>query len=506
MKVRGPAALLLPGLGDILWMGAFFGVIGLGSRMMNVDGDLGRHLTIGEYILTSGSVPTHDLFSHTMYGQPLTPHEWLAQVIFALAHRLMGLNGVVLVCAVVIAFTFWLVYRRALAKSRMVLLAVGVTILAMAASSLHWLTRPHVFTFLMLALWIDALERLRCGYLGSWWRMPVIMLFWTNLHGAFIAGFVVWLIYGVGMAWDIFWKHSVERLPDRFIRYFLLAGAVSLLVTLINPVGPGLWGTSVGYIGSRYLVGHTAEYLPPDFHDPSTWPFLLMLAVMVLALGLQVRAAASEQVFLLAAWMVMALYSVRNVPLFAILGAPFLANSLSDWLAAHTSRLKALAGWLAMEERLRQTESALRGMLWPGLLFILVSFALWGGAALDFAGSGNRFDAEVFPVDAVDWMEAHPVAGEGFNYFPWGGYLLYRLWPEQRVFIDGQTDFYGEFLTRQYEQVITQSPGWEDVLRQYNVSWALLPPDEAVARALVSQEGWQVAYQDQTAVLLVKDH
>src|SRR5512138_3255833 len=108
---------LLPGLGDILWIATFVAVIGLGPRMLNIDGDLGRHLTIGRYILDNGRVPTADLFSHTMAGQPLTPHEWLAQVIFALADRLMGLNGVVLVCALVIATSFWLVFRTARGKS-----------------------------------------------------------------------------------------------------------------------------------------------------------------------------------------------------------------------------------------------------------------------------------------------------------------------------------------------------------------------------------------------------
>jgi hypothetical protein len=133
-----------------------------------------------------------------------------------------------------------------------------------------------------------------------------------------------------------------------------------------------------------------------------------------------------------------------------------------------------------------------------------VTLALWGGAAIDFSGSGNRFDAEVFPVEAVTWMKSHPPAGAGFNYFPWGGYLLYRLWPDQRVFIDGQTDFYGEALTRQYEQVITLSPGWEQVFQQYQVQWVLLPPDEPAAQQLLDLPGWQVAYQDQTAVLMVR--
>ena len=86
--------------------------------MLNTDGDIGRHITIGNYILENWKIPTNDIFSHTMTGERLVPHEWLAQVIFALVYRWMGLSGVVLICALVIAATFWLVFRRARASSR----------------------------------------------------------------------------------------------------------------------------------------------------------------------------------------------------------------------------------------------------------------------------------------------------------------------------------------------------------------------------------------------------
>jgi hypothetical protein len=90
---------LLPRLRDILFIALFLGVVGLGPRLLNVDGDLGRHLTIGAYILENRVIPTRDIFSHTLAGAPLTPHEWLAEVFYALAYRLAGLNGVVLLCA-----------------------------------------------------------------------------------------------------------------------------------------------------------------------------------------------------------------------------------------------------------------------------------------------------------------------------------------------------------------------------------------------------------------------
>lgn len=508
MKKTTPGFLLylLPGLGDILWLGAFIGVLGLGPKMMNIDGDLGRHLTIGRYILEEGKIPVQDIFSHTLAGQPLTPHEWLSQVIFAAAFRWLGLNGVILVCGLVIATAFWLVFRRSRQESRALLPAVLAVVLAMAASSLHWLARPHIFTFLMLAVWMMALESLRRGRLRRWWLLPVIMLVWVNLHGAFIAGFVTWGIYAIGLGWDAVWRRfqKGEGLHGHFWRYYLIGGAAAWLASLINPAGMGAWQTSFGYIGNRYLVGHTMEYFPPNFQDPSTWPFLIFIGLLVIVLGLTNKRLESSRLFTVAAWLVMGLYSVRNVPLFAIVAAPVLAVGFEDLLHHNPHRLRLLNRVHDFDERLLNIDLSLRGLLWPLAGLVFAAAALSTGANLDFQRQGNAFSAEVFPVEAVNWLADHPQEGEMFNYFPWGGYLLYRQWPAKRVFIDGQTDFYGEEFTRQYEQVISLSPGWEDVLKQYQVDWAILPSQEAIAGALRSSPDWETVYADDTAVIFIR--
>ncbi len=86
MKYRRPfLAYFLPRLDEVIFISIFLGVVGLGPRLLNIDGDLGRHLTIGKYILQNYKIPIRDEFSHTMYGQHLTPHEWLAQCILAIA-------------------------------------------------------------------------------------------------------------------------------------------------------------------------------------------------------------------------------------------------------------------------------------------------------------------------------------------------------------------------------------------------------------------------------------
>ena len=112
---------------------------------MNMDGDLGRHLTIGNYILEVGSIPIRDVFSHTMHGLPLTPHEWLAQVILASSYRIGGLDGVVFTCALLIAAIFTLVYRQCLRQSKMLLISEwrkGITVVEPGRHALDIIDKP----------------------------------------------------------------------------------------------------------------------------------------------------------------------------------------------------------------------------------------------------------------------------------------------------------------------------------------------------------------------------
>ena len=520
-------------------MALFVAVIGLGPRLLNVDGDLGRHLTIGRYILQTLTIPTSDLFSHTMAGQPVTPHEWLAQVIYAVAYQSGGMNGVVFLCALLIALTFTLCFRQCYQRSGMVLVSLGFAILGAAAASLHWLARPHLFTLLLVVLWVGELEQIRKGSYSRWWLLAVLMIIWANLHGAFIAGFVILGFYILGGLFTYLLGSQEYKPRSTFI--LLLAGVTSLLASFINPSGLLLWSTSLGYIRNRYLVGHTAEYLSPDFHNLSTMPFLIMIAISILLFGFQaiLEASASEKegktfrktsivaILLLASWTVMGLYSVRNIPIFVLIAAPILAEVSADILrhtpnfiqekkdildfptssthpvVRNASVVSRISGsFYQLDSRLSTIESSLRGALWPIIVIILVGLAFAGGARLDFVQHGNTFDPAVFPVEAVNWLQGHPQKGEVFNYFPWGGYLLYREWPTTKVFIDGQTDFYGEALTRQYEQVLTLAEGWQDVLNQYHIEWVIMPSNSVLVKALSLDPAWCLVYQDNTAQIL----
>ncbi len=496
--------LIFPSLGVLIWMTVFLGVITKGSQIINADGDLALHVAVGNYILDTGKIPLEDVFSHTMNGLPYTPHEWLSEVLFAISNRIMGLDGAILLTALVISFAFWLTYKNSSRRSGSFVALLFSLFLTILASAIHWLARPHIFTFLLFALWLIVLERIRKGQSRSAWLLPLIMLFWVNLHGGYMTGIVTWVLFGVGVFIDShLFRHTDETpVPGNFWRYYLAGGIAALVATLANPSGIGLWKTNFQFLSNEFLVNHTEEYLSPNFHNLDFLPFLIFVTVIVLIIGMKKGRVRGDWLIPSTAWLAMALYSARNIPLFVIISAPVMVEGLEDLLRQGHEKIKFLGKIKKRDENLFVLNKSVRGILFLLLVVVLVTVGLNRGIKFDKGQIGNRYDPEKFPVAAVSWLEENPQEGEVFNYYLWGGYLLLREWPDVKVFIDGKIDFYGEELTREYLAVVSVNPDWEEILQKYGVDWVIFPVNEPLSKELLQNESWYVVYEDTTSLIV----
>ncbi|MEW6402322.1 MAG: hypothetical protein AB1649_11015 [Chloroflexota bacterium] len=482
---------ILPRIRDILFLSILVGTLLLAPRMLNIDSDLGRHLALGQYMLDAREIPLTDILSHTKSGEPRPPYEWLSQILFALAYRALSLDGVILLTALVIAIAWALIYKEAARRSGLPVTALLITILAAAASSVHWLPRPHVFTFPFLAIWVERLDRLRSGEKIPLWHFPLLMLFWANLHGGFVFGVLAWLAFIAGWVIDR-WQRQ-ESATTEIAKNFLLIGGLSILASFVTPSG---WGNWRGVLGnsSTYILSRTVETMSPDFYQTQFWPFLILLALCLIVPSLSGVRLPVAHAFLLAGFAVLSLMMARNIPLFTVVAAPILASS-----ARHL--LDSVKLWVEVESRLLEIERTLRGLAWP----IAGSFVIVILLVLQFSRTHQslaRFDARVFPVAAVDWLKENPPQGKMYNEFNWGGYLLFRLWPEQKVFIDSQTDFYGEELVSEYDIILSAYADLEAKLTQYDVDWVIVRNNSAVAVKLSRAENWRLVYVDDVAVIL----
>lgn len=273
---------------------------------------------------------------------------------------------------------------------------------------------------------------------------------------------------------------------------WLEIGGLSLLASFLTPSGWGNW-LAVLNNNSRYILSRTVETMPASLTNAGTWPFALLLGLSILIFLATRKSLHVSHVFLLGGFALLGLLMARNIPLFAIASAPILSEG--------TSRLLERAErWKKMEANIAALERPLRGAVWPILLGLgIILFA--GGRHQVQKEALAHFDARVFPVAAADWLVENPQTGNMFNEFNWGGYLLYRLWPQQKVFLDSQTDFYGEALVREYEQILMTRDGWQTTLDQRAIEWTIIPRDVPIADALQSA-GWRVLYADPTAIII----
>ena len=485
--------LFLPRIEYIFLVAVFWGMAASGPKFLNFDGDLPRHLLVGQLTLQTAKVSTTDVFSFRTIGFPSYPHEWLAQVLLAIPYKIFGLNGVVLLTSLIITITFAIVFKNA-RKNATPLLALIFTALALSASIIHILPRPHIFTYLFIPIWIYLTEKVRTRQSRAWWLFPLLMLLWVNIHGMFPLGILIWLAYVVG---DIIDHGMKTRWESSESRLLLIGGLASIPVTFLSPSGPGIWKVILELGGNSYITSQIPEYQSANFHLPGTWPFILMLALLITGLALNIKKLPWSSILLLAGFSALGLYSSRMIPIFAIVAAPIMAQVFSNWINDEMPQSR----FAKMENFMQAMEEQSGGAIWVLMTVLIVIGLFASGQSIDLQRRGNIFDPQTFPVDAVRWLKDHPQSGYMINDFNWGGYILLETWPKYQIFMDGHTHIYGEALTREYEQVITTSQGWESILEKYRIKWAILPVSARLVHSLAS-EGWETLYADETAVIL----
>lgn len=494
---------VLPTLGGLLLLAAYaFPLFLRGAYLFAGDGDPGRHIRVGSYILETRSIPAVDLFSHTMLGEPFIPFEWLSESIFAAFNAAAGLAGVAVLTAILFASTVGLVYVTMARAGLPTFIAFLFAFVSMVLQAVHLHPRPHMFTTLLVAAFAFLLlETRRDGQVRRLLWLPPLIAIWANLHGGFLVGFILLFMFAAD-AWLRWWKGRDERTRHGAVWISAILG-VCFVASLLTPAGFDLWPHTTGYLREEWLVDFTQEYTSPDFHNP-----LIQFFLAILMLGTAVLALIRARVDLLglSTWILFtafALHSGRNIPLFAVLAVPWLAT----WtviLARQDSRpgnaIGRFMNWTGVVSR---TEATLAG--WP---FVLAGVTWLTIVALHpDRRDVYRFSDAVFPVEAVEVLLESDFEAPGpiFNEFGWGGYLLYRAWPEIPVFIDGQTDFYGEDLTKEYVRIRELGTDWESLIEKHDVRWALIPVDVPLVQGLELHPDWDLVYSDSVAMAFVRE-
>jgi hypothetical protein len=455
----------------------FLGLFAMAARNVT-DPDVWWHLKTGQYIAEHKSVPHTDPFSYTRAGKPWVAHEWLTDLLLYEIERTTGWGGLILIFAAVLFASFLVLYLRCGPDPYV---AGVATLYAAWATMPVWGVRPQVLSLLLTSLWLLILERSERSPRLLWWTIPLTLL-WVNLHAGFALGLALSALFLAGEWIERALGHSHPSAPRLRTAAFILL--LDLLLVPLNPNGLRLFSYPIETLRSTAMQSYIAEWASPNFHHAEYWPFLLIVLGTFAALSWSRLQLRPRDLLLLLVSLYAGLCSIRMTPLFVLIAVPLVSKRLGNrfWSKAP-----------------RRPQAASRTSFHAAIVLSMVVFA--GIHIAQVIRWQPQTEMQRFPARAVAFLQAHPPSGPIFNHYDWGGYLIWRLYPSTRVFIDGRADLYGQQLLDQFAEAYQFKGAWQQTLERWSIATVLVPADSALATGLRSA-GWSVAYEDSQAVVL----
>jgi hypothetical protein len=492
----------LPSLTDFafLWPALLLFILLPGSSVLLSDGDTGWHIRTGEWIWQHKTIPTSDLFSFTKPHDAWFAWEWGWDLLFAGIHHFWGLGGVAFVSVVILCVVSALLFRLIRRYADSDFLALAFTAIAMFGSSIHWLARPHLISWLFVLIFAHLILSAEKGDTKALFWLPALMLLWVNLHGAFFVGLLMLLTNAAGevagalFSAEPFWTTAWIR-----SKQYLSCALACFAVTFLNPYTWKLHWHILHYINDSRLLDSIDEFQSISFHGIKTLPFESML---VLGLGTAFwyagcrRFSVALSILLWAHW---SLACTRNIPIFLLISAPFSACLVQELFKRASAikrfeRVGSVAANISRDFQFLDRLPRLHLVSLSALIVIALGFA-W-----EKPGFEAQFNPKIFPVGALSFIKSAKFS-RLFTIDQWADYLIYQLYPMQRTYMDGRSDLFGADIMDRYGYIMKARHDWEANLRADGVDAVMLRPDIPVVSALKESRNWKLLFDNGSVVI-----
>ena len=467
--------------------------------------DFWWHLNTGRWIWTHGGMPSDDPFlfssvspldaraSLILRGYPLS------QMLFFGSYALAGAYALIVLKSLLMTLFYGLLWnqlRRSGLHSITALAIVGaLPLLFFRFDEL----RPQLFSFIFTLLVLQLVENLlaeeRRGkpVTRYMFLFPVLMLFWANLHRGFIIGIGIMFVY-LFAEWFTR-KKSRDPLPDDAYRHLLIVAIVSAGISFINPAGiTATWASFTEVSGPFSQVIDeflgTVRYF--EFIGMKHAGYLVMATAIIPALALIIkrRELSLAHMLLLASFIVAGIMSFRfsllMVAVVLVIASAYFARDLNRWLGSA------------------------KGI--PIILLWCISTGFLANSALSRTSlpitprAASPLETGAIPSTAVDYLVQSSPAGNVYNFFEYGGYLSWRLYPQQ-IFIDQRNLSWDTY--EEYSQCWRGD--YSGVFSKYRIGVVFYPvyerPSGKLSRlvgGLLNDKQWGVGYYDGRDIIFLK--
>lgn len=393
------------------------------------------HLATGRWIVEHRALPATDPFALASDPVPWHNGEWLFEILLYGLERAGGLDVLSLARALAMGLFFLWIYRRGRTDGLSAAASLALTAIAFAGADHRMGVRPEIAGNILAALVTGLL--LRRGGGSTMAAVALLTAVWINLHPSALLAPAIALALAAG--------HALAR-ETRLAMRSAVAAALAAAALLVSPWG---WNGVLAPLSLAARVsGRTfvnAEWLPSD---PRLFP-LLYLAIAGGAAVLLFDRSRDRwgRALLFALFSLLAVRYVRNHGVFFCTLPVLLASPLASLAAA--------------KERRARLEWVVAG-----------AAALLALSVVASRGVGLGVDAARFPVSATDQLARASLRGGIYNPDQFGGYLIWRFYPERRVLTDGRNELHGTFLEL-FDRARRDSRAWNAIFERYRLTLAV---------------------------------
>lgn len=443
------------------------------------DNDIWWHLRDAQYLLANRHFPNFDSYSFTAAGTPWLDHEWLSELFYYAAYRAFGLRGIFLLFTFLLAVVAVTVFFLALKYSRDPYAAAITTFAGGLLATVGFSPRAQLFGWLCFLGIYTILLRFRARQSAPLWLVPILFCFWINFHGGWMLGILIYgLFVGCGLIRRDLGPLAAAPWSPGELRRLVIAGLASIAALLVNPFGYRL------LLFPYYIAFHqplmnarVAEWLSVDFNDPrGKLVAIVLAAAAALALGGRQRWRIDEAA--VTAFLIYLGVSHIRFLMLAAIALPAILAPRFGHIGSYDPRHE-------------------RRLLNAALVAVFAAFCAWGFPS---EPELKAQVAEVFPVDAVAFLKAHPQQGHIFNSYNDGGYLEWFL-PQVSTFVDPRTDIFQYRGVLQDYLAITSVLNTEELLDRYSISYVLYPKNTPLAYFLASNGHWERQYEGSNSII-----
>jgi hypothetical protein len=455
-----------------------------------VDPDMWWHLKSGQIMWQEKTILTQDIFSFTRFGNPWVNAFWISDLFLYFLYVLGGLPLLIIVISSISTIMFFLMFSRSKGPF---FIRSFIILLAAISISPEWTARPQVFSFFLLFLLNLWLEKRKEGKAGPLFLLPFLFIVWVNIHGGFIWGFLLIIATIIGLLLDIFTHHTLNKERDLSeIKQLSMWTFISVFAILINPNGLAIWRLPFYTINVSITV--IQEWLSPNFHNLEMQPFLWMVFLLIIGYSLSEKRQSFKDILKAVGFMYLAFVSQRNIPLVVIVITPTIIELFTDFW----SRIRTRTISTTENDQRRKINSQYSRILNSIIIILLIILAI---LRVNLQLSPTLVD-EKYPGKAIQSILATSPAGNMFNSYNWGGYLIWNL-PKYPVFIDGRADLYGEDIIDEWWGVVNGTDKAMLILDKYNINFIILEPDWPVINILKTNH-WNITYQDDISIVMTR--